>query len=378
MNIIGKTISSALAGAQGPIEAGTGLFTKITEELTGGAAISPEELCTRINRAVTEAQTRLAAAADADEVEAVRIALMGRNGLFQALSKVIADVPKEAKREVGKAFNCGRAQAQKWLDEAGLRIERAADASESIDVTLPGRMRTVGHKHPINIIVDDCVEIFRRMGFVVASGPEIETVRNNFDQLNTPADHPSRDRGDTFYFADGRILRTQTSPVQIRTMESHEPPVRIVAPGRVFRRDTPDATHGMNFHQIEGLYIDRNVSMADLKSVLQSFAWEMYGKEVKIRLRPHFFPFTEPSVEYDFSCMMCKGKGCPVCKQSGYIEIAGAGMVDPNVLRNVGYDPAIWSGFAFGMGIERLAMLRYRIGDIRYLYENDVRFLEQF
>ena len=173
-------------------------------------------------------------------------------------------------------------------------------------------------------------------------------------------------------------MRTQTSPVQIRTMESCTPPIRIVAPGRVYRRDTPDATHGMNFHQIEGLYIDRNVSMSDLKSVLHTFATELYGPDAKIRLRPHFFPFTEPSVEYDFSCMMCGGKGCPVCKNSGYIEIAGAGMVDPNVLRNVGIDPEIYSGFAFGLGLDRLAMLRYRIGDIRYLYENDVRFLGQF
>ena len=228
------------------------------------------------------------------------------------------------------------------------------------------------------MLADECVAVFRRMGFIVAEGPEIEDIYHNFDALNTPADHPSRDPQDTFYFADGRILRTQTSPVQIRVMESHQPPVRIVAPGRVFRRDTPDATHGMNFHQIEGLYVDRGVSMADLKSVLQTFATEMYGPKVKIRLRPHFFPFTEPSVEYDFSCIMCGGKGCPVCKHSGWIEIAGAGMVDPAVFANVGYDPEEWTGYAFGMGIERLAMLRYRIPDLRLLYENDVRFLEQF
>ncbi|MBO5762619.1 MAG: phenylalanine--tRNA ligase subunit alpha, partial [Lentisphaeria bacterium] len=267
-----------------------------------------------------------------------------------------------------------------WIKAATDRLNAGAAAAEAaaMDPTLPGRRWEVGHRHPISIITDECVAIFRRMGFIVADGPEIEDIYHNFDALNTPQDHPSRDPQDTFYFDDGRILRTQTSPVQIRVMESWTPPIRIVAPGRVYRRDTPDATHGMNFHQIEGLYIDRNVSMADLKSVLQTFATELYGPDAKIRLRPHFFPFTEPSVEYDFSCMMCGGKGCPVCKHSGYIEIAGAGMVDPNVLRNVGIDPEVYSGFAFGLGLDRLAMLRYRIGDIRYLYENDVRFLGQF
>ena len=203
-------------------------------------------------------------------------------------------------------------------------------------------------------------------------------MRHNFDALNAAADHPSREMTDTFYFADGRLLRSQTSTVQIRTMDAVKPPIRIVAPGRCFRRDTPDATHSMNFHQIEGLYVDKNVSMADLKSVLQIFAWELFGKDVRIRLRPHFFPFTEPSVEYDFSCVVCGGKGCNVCKHSGWLEIAGAGMVNPNVFRNVGIDPEEWSGYAFGMGIERLTMLRHRISDIRNLYENDVRFLSQF
>ena len=227
-------------------------------------------------------------------------------------------------------------------------------------------------------MADECAEVFRRMGFVAVDGPEIEDIYHNFDALNTPMDHPSRDPQDTFYFPDGRILRSQTSPVQIRVMETHTPPVRIVAPGRVFRRDTPDATHGMNFHQIEGLYVDKNVSMADLKSVLQRFACEMFGPDVKIRLRPHFFPFTEPSVEYDFSCVVCGGKGCNVCKNSGWIEIAGAGMVDPAVFKAVGYDPEVWSGCAFGLGIERLAMLKHRIPDLRLLYENDIRFLKQF
>ena len=295
----------------------------------------------KINAAMAEAEQRLAVAASPDEIEQVRIWLLGRNGMFPALSKEMGSVPPQERKDTGVAFNTGRTQLQEWIKAATDRLNAGAAAAEAaaMDPTLPGRRWEVGHRHPISIITDECVAIFRRMGFIVADGPEIEDIYHNFDALNTPQDHPSRDPQDTFYFEDGRILRTQTSPVQIRTMESCTPPIRIVAPGRVYRRDTPDA---------------------------------------KIRLRPHFFPFTEPSVEYDFSCMMCGGKGCPVCKNSGYIEIAGAGMVDPNVLRNVGIDPEIYSGFAFGLGLDRLAMLRYRIGDIRYLYENDVRFLGQF
>ncbi len=333
----------------------------------------------KINAAIVEAEQRASQAQSGADLEQLRIDLVGRNGLFPALSKEMKSIPPEERKATGEAFNSARENLQKFLDSANERLSASSENSGlKIDLTLPGRRWNGGHKHPISIVIDECTAIFRRMGFIVASGPEIEDIYHNFDALNTPQDHPSRDPKDTFYFEDGRILRTQTSPVQIRVMESQEPPIRIVAPGRVYRRDTPDATHGMNFHQIEGLYVDRNVSMADLKSVLQAFATEMFGSKAKIRLRPHFFPFTEPSVEYDFSCIMCEGKGCPVCKNSGYIEIAGAGMVSPNVLRNVGIDPEEWSGYAFGLGIERLAMLRYRIGDLRYLYENDVRFLSQF
>ncbi len=334
----------------------------------------------QINRAVEDAAKRAAVAADAAAVEAIRIDYLGRNGLFPALSREMGQVLPEQRKETGAAFNQGRNAIQQALDEAAARLAGgdAAPAGDTLDLSLPGRRWQGGHKHPVTVMTDECVNFFRRMGFVVMDGPEIEDIYHNFDALNTPQDHPSRDPQDTFYFADGRILRSQTSPVQIRVMETHRPPIRIVAPGRVYRRDTPDATHGMNFHQIEGLYIDRDVSLADLKSILQAFAAEICGPGVKIRLRPHFFPFTEPSVEYDFSCMMCHGSGCPVCKHSGYIEIAGAGMVDPAVLRSVGFDPEEWRGFAFGMGLERLAMLRYRIPDLRLLYENDVRFLEQF
>ena len=335
-------------------------------------------LLEKLQQSVLDVQTKLQQDSSAESIEQLRIQFLGRNGLLPALSKEMGSVAPEERKNVGIAFNTSRKAIEEMLQDAKNAAGKAEAKKQSIDVTLPGRLANAGHKHPISIMIDECVNTFRRMGFIVADGPEIEDVYHNFDALNTPMDHPSRDRGDTFYFADGRLLRSQTSPVQIRVMESQEPPVRIVAPGRCFRRDTPDATHGMNFHQIEGLYIDKNVSLADLKSILQNFAWEVFGEKINIRLRPHFFPFTEPSVEYDFSCIMCGGKGCPVCKNSGYIEIAGAGMVDPNVLRNVGYDPEVWSGFAFGLGIERLAMLRYRIGDIRYLYENDVRFLQQF
>ena len=336
------------------------------------------EIIEAVNRAAAEAVEKIAAAQDSAALEAVRIAYLGRNGLFPELSKKMGSVPPEERRETGSAFNTGRTKIQDALNEALAKNKSASAGNDALDLTLPGRRSGCGHRHPITQLTDECVEVFGRMGFIAVDGPEIEDIYHNFDALNTPDDHPSRDPKDTFYFPDGRILRSQTSPVQVRVMETHSLPVRIVAPGRVFRRDTPDATHGMNFHQIEGLYIDRNVSMADLKSVLQNFAWEMFGKDVKIRLRPHFFPFTEPSVEYDFSCVVCGGKGCNVCKQSGWIEIAGAGMVDPNVLKNVGIDPEIWSGYAFGLGLERLAMLRYRIPDLRFLYDNDVRFLGQF
>jgi len=336
------------------------------------------EIIDKLSSALKSAEEKLSAASSENDIESVRIELLGRNGLVPALSKDMKSVPPEQRAETGRAFNEAKEKIQKLIDEAKERLGPTSAAGAIADVTEPGRRWKIGKKHPITLVIDDCVAIFRRMGFIVADGPEIDTVYNNFDALNTPADHPSRDPQDTFYFGDGRLLRTQTSPVQIRVMKSQEPPVRIVAPGRCFRRDTPDATHSMNFNQIEGLYIDKGVSMADLKSILLAFGREFFGPGVGIRLRPHFFPFTEPSVECDFSCVMCGGKGCRVCKNSGWLEISGAGMVDPNVLKAVGYDPEIWSGYAFGMGIERLAMIRYRINDIRLLYDNDKRFLSQF
>jgi phenylalanyl-tRNA synthetase alpha chain len=326
-----------------------------------------------------DAEKAFAEAKDERAVEDARIAFLGRKGRLTLATGMMKSIPKEEKPAAGKALNEAKKRLAQLLEEAKKRVASSAGAeTASIDVTLPGRRPKIGAKHPITAMIDECVAIFRRMGFIAAEGPEIETVFNNFDALNTPQDHPSRDPRDTFYFDDGRLMRTQTSPVQIRVMKSQKPPVRIVAPGRCFRRDTPAATHSMNFHQIEGLYVDENVSLADLKSVLMEFAREMLGEKVAIRMRPHFFPFTEPSVECDFTCVMCSGKGCSICKNSGWLEIAGAGMVDPAVFEAVGYDPEKWSGFAFGMGIERLAMIKHGVSDIRYFYENDVRFLRQF
>ncbi len=337
------------------------------------------ELLEEIRKIVADAKAALAEAKTEGDAEAVRAKTIGRNGSFTALSPMMGKIPPERKREAGQAFNEAKQTLTALIEETKEKLASADESNKNvIDVTLPGRRWNVGRKHPVSRTIDECCDIFRRMGFIATSGPEIETVFHNFDALNAAKDHPSRSPQDTFYFDDGRLMRSQTSPVQIRTMLSQKPPVRIVAPGRCYRRDTPDATHGVHFHQIEGLYIDGNVSLADLKSTLLAFAAEFFGKDVNVRMRPSFFPFTEPSVECDFSCVMCGGKGCPVCKNSGWLEIVGAGMVNPNVLKNVGYDPETCQGYAFGMGIERLTMLKYRINDLRMFSDNDIRFLEQF
>ncbi len=321
----------------------------------------------------------IAAAADAAALESLRVKYVGRNGLIPALIKAMKDVPKEERPAFGKAVQAWKAEVEAALAGKGAaaRDEKAVDA----DLTLPGRWFGLGVKHPLSRVIEESAQIFARLGFTVADGPELENRFNNFTALNTPPHHPSQDRTDTFWFTDDCLLRTQTSPVQIRTMMANKPPIRVICPGRTFRRDTTDATHSANFHQIEGLYVDETatkpVSLADLKSVLAYFAREMMGEGVTVRFRPHFFPFTEPSVEVDFTCHVCKGKGCNVCKQSGWIEVAGAGMVDPRVFTHVGYDPTQVSGYAFGFGVERIAMIKYGIPDIRWLYENDLRFLTQ-
>jgi phenylalanyl-tRNA synthetase alpha chain len=327
-------------------------------------------------RALEEA----AAAAAADALEAVRVKYLGRKGLLPEIMQGLKDMDPAERPLAGRYANELKQELGDCLAARKEALEAASRAASRapFDGTLPGGWRAPGSRHPVSQVIEEAIRIFHGLGFTVADGPDLETEWHNFDALNTPADHPSRDVQDTFWLNDKTLLRTQTSPVQIRVMESTRPPVRIIAPGRCYRRDTTDATHSANFHQIEGLYVDSRVSLADLKGDITHFAREMMGADVKVRFRPHFFPFTEPSVEYDFSCHMCKGAGCRVCKHSGWIEISGAGMVNPRVFTNVGYDPEACTGYAFGMGVERIAMIKYGIEDIRLLYENDVRFLEQF
>lgn len=320
----------------------------------------------------------VAAATETAALDALRVKYLGRNGLIPGLVKQMKDVPPADRPAFGKELGAWRAAFEQALAEKTTAAQAAAEPTAAFDVTLPGRWRTEGVIHPVSRVIEEASDIFHRLGFTVADGPDIETKFNNFTALNTAPHHPSMDPSDTFWFDPELLLRTQTSAVQTRTMLANPPPVRIVCPGRCYRRDTMDATHSANFHQIEGLYVDtKPVSLADLKSILAYFAREMMGPGIGVRFRPHFFPFTEPSVEVDFTCHVCKGKGCRVCKNSGWIEIAGAGMVDPRVYEHVGYDPDQVYGYAFGMGIERIAMIKYGIPDIRYLYENDVRFLSQ-
>lgn len=320
----------------------------------------------------------LEAAKTMECVDALRVKYLGRNGLLPALVKQMKDVPAADRPAFGKALGAWRKAFEEALAAKTVAVQASAEPVAAFDVSLPGRWRAEGVIHPVSRVIEETAEIFHRLGFTVADGPDIETKFNNFTALNTAPHHPSMDPSDTFWFDAETVLRTQTSPVQIRTMLDNPPPVRIINPGRCYRRDTTDATHSANFHQIEGLYVDtKPVSLADLKSTLAYFAKAMMGPDIGIRFRPHFFPFTEPSVEVDFTCHVCKGKGCRVCKQSGWIEIAGAGMVDPRVYEHVGYDPTKVYGYAFGMGVERIAMIKYGIPDIRFLYENDIRFLSQ-
>lgn len=327
----------------------------------------------------SSALTEIRAATTADAVEALRIKYVSRNGLLSALMKEMKKTPATDRPAMGRELNAFREAVTAALKAMKVKTASSGGApSEAFDFSLPGTWPSVGVMHPVSFVIEETTRIFSQLGFTVADGPDIETAFNNFDALNTAVHHPSRDARDTFWFEDGRLLRTQTSPVQIRVMQSRKPPVRIINPGRCYRRDTTDATHAANFHQIEGLYVDtKPVSLADLKSTLAHFAREMMGPEVHVRFRPHFFPFTEPSVEVDFSCHLCKGKGCRVCKQSGWIEIAGAGMVDTRVYKKIGYDEECY-GYAFGMGVERIAMIRHGVTDLRHLYTNDLRYLQQF
>jgi phenylalanyl-tRNA synthetase alpha chain len=326
-----------------------------------------------------EAEQELKSAKNAKELEQARIKYLGRKGLLPEIMEGLKNLPPEERPVAGKYSNEFKSACEALFASrlAELRSDKDTGQASDFDLTLPGQWQTVGSIHPVTAIIKEAVNIFSSLGFTIADGPDIETEYYNFDALNTPADHPSRDTQDTFWLDQKMLLRTQTSPVQIRVMEKQKPPIRVIAPGRCYRRDTTDATHSANFHQIEGLYVDHNVSMVDLKSDLTYFAQRMMGPDVKVRFRPHFFPFTEPSVEYDFSCHLCHGKGCRICKQNGWIEISGAGLVNPLVFQKVGYDPETTTGYAFGMGVERIAMIKFGIPDIRMLYDNDIRFLRQ-
>ncbi|WP_122639313.1 phenylalanine--tRNA ligase subunit alpha [Romboutsia sp. Marseille-P6047] len=317
-----------------------------------------------------------------EELEGLRVKYSGKKGQLTAIMKEMGKLSAEERPVVGKVANIVREAIEGGINtkkEEIKAIEKEKQlASEVIDVTMPGKTFTVGKKHPISQIIDEVSEIFMGLGFSIAEGPEVETIENNFDALNAPKDHPSRDMSDTFYINSELLLRTQTSPVQVRTMKSQDLPIKVISPGRCFRFDSPDATHSPMFHQIEGLVVGKNVTMAQLKGTLDNFVKKLFGEETKTKFRPHNFPFTEPSAEVDVTCFKCGGEGCAMCKQEGWIEILGAGMVHPNVLRNCGIDPEVYSGFAFGMGVERIGMLKYEIDDIRLLFENDMRFLNQF
>jgi phenylalanyl-tRNA synthetase alpha chain len=315
---------------------------------------------------------------NADDLEKIRIKYLGRKGKISAAFQFMSEIKNEDKPKFGQKLNQLKIEAEKKYDDLKHEFESKDKKASSIDLTLSGRKPFVGVKHPLVQMADEIKSIFIQLGFVIEDGPEVETDYYNFEALNIPASHPARDMQDTLYITEDVVLRTHTSPVQIRVMEKSKPPVRIIAPGRVYRRDTPDASHSPVFHQVEGLVVDENITFADLKGVIEAFAHKMFGKDIKVRFRPSFFPFTEPSAEYDFNCIFCRGKGCRVCKNTGWIEISGAGMVHPNVFKAVNYDPEKYTGYAFGMGIDRIAMLKFGISDIRTFLENDLRFINQF
>lgn len=330
----------------------------------------------------TAAAEALAAAVNGEAIDAARVKFLGKKGELTAVLRGMGALTPEERPAIGQLANDVRAFVENEIEKKKAELAKKAKEeklkSEVIDVTMPGKRRREGRLHPLTQVLDEVTAIFTGMGFTVAEGPDIEYDYYNFEALNIPADHPARDTQDTFYINDNILLRTQTSPVQVRVMEKTKPPIRIISPGRVFRSDAVDATHSPVFHQIEGLVVDKGITMADLKGTLEAFVKALYGEDAKIRLRPHHFPFTEPSAEVDVSCFVCGGEGCGVCKGEGWIEILGAGMVHPKVLANCGIDPEVYSGFAFGMGLERIVMRRYNIDDLRLFFENDMRFLKQF
>lgn len=336
-------------------------------------------MLTKIQNIYTEFQSAINSAANLKDLEEIRIKFLSRNGLVSTLFEDMKSAPKEEKPALGKALNELRNNTNNLFDETKEKFESLTSKQKSsIDLSLPASPSKFGSKHILTQTVDEIKEIFKGLGFSVSDGPELESDYNNFGALNFPADHPARDMQDTFFISQDFLLRTHTSPVQIRVMENNKPPVRVIMPGRVYRNEAVSARSYCMFHQVEGLYVDTDVTFTELKGTLVAFAKQFYGNDLKYRFRPSFFPFTEPSAEMDITCYMCGGKGCKICKHSGWLEVLGCGMVDPNVLRNVGYDPEIYTGYAFGMGIERTAMLKYGVSDIRIFFENDMRFLKQF
>ena len=336
----------------------------------------------QLERIKAEALAKIEASDALEKLNEIRVAYLGKKGELTSVLKSMKDVAPEERPQVGQLVNDARAQIEEKLEETKKALARRAREEqmkkEVIDVTLPAKKMKIGHSHPNTIALEEVERIFIGMGYEVVEAPEVEYDHYNFEKLNIPKGHPARDEQDTFYINDNILLRSQTSPVQVRTMETRKPPIRIIAPGRVFRSDEVDATHSPSFHQIEGLVIDKNITLSDLKGTLAEFAKELFGEETKVKFRPHHFPFTEPSAEMDVSCFKCGGKGCRFCKGSGWIEILGCGMVHPHVLEMCGIDPDEYSGFAFGVGLERIALLKYEIDDMRLLYENDIRFLKQF
>ena len=330
----------------------------------------------------SEALKAITEAKDEKQIDEIRIKYLGKKGELTAILKQMGSLAPEERPIMGQLVNKAKSELEEAVTAAAESFKAAAAdeklKAETLDITMPSKPAVKGGLHPLNIVLNDMIDIFQSMGFDVVDGPEVETDYYNFEALNVPQDHPARDMQDTFYLAENLLLRTQTSAAQIRTMKNRKPPIKIICPGRVYRADEVDATHSPVFHQIEGLVVDKNITMCDLKGVLEQFAHEIYGKETEVKFRPSFFPFTEPSVEVDVTCSECRGKGCRVCKGSGWIEILGAGMVHPRVLKACGIDPEEYSGFAFGIGLDRLTTTRYKVSDIRLLFENDLRFLKQF
>ena len=333
----------------------------------------------KIQQIKTSSSEEISSSVTLQELEDVKVKYLGRKGILTGVLKSLSDLSADEKRTIGKEANILRGEIENLLSLRKAEIEnQTEESSPGADITMPGITPEVGTLHPLTQTMDRINDIFISLGFRIEEGPEIETEFYNFEALNIPLDHPSRDAFDTFYVEDDYVLRSHTSNVQIRVMQNQKPPIQAIMPGRVYRPDAVDATHSFMFHQVEGLMVDKGIEFSDLKGVLSVFCKSMFGEEVKMRLRPHFFPFTEPSAEVDISCIICKGEGCRVCSGNGWLEIMGAGMVNPKVFEAVGYDPEVYTGFAFGMGVERIAMLLYGIEDIRLFFENDVRFLNQF